>query len=218
MLAFVIGLALVASPHGPPGPHCPRDTLRAVVRQRSAAMPYALVTAGGRRLQVYGQDFVDPRAWRAGDALALCADSDGTALGAALRVRDLRRGEELVTTTDRPAQERDRPDPPLQILDGPGFQALLTAVAARCPASRVRYATPAALLGAEETFEERLGAAERHRLAAAAPRAPDGGYAACAGRDGASCPANQAMDALVHARLMRRFTDDVCTHGSASWH
>jgi hypothetical protein len=213
MLAFVIGLAL-AAPHR--GPHCPRDTLRAVVHQPSAAMPYVLVTTGGRRLQVYGQDFVDPRAWRAGDALALCADSDATTTGTALRVHDLRRDEELVTTTDRTPQAASVT--PLQILNGPGFQALLTAVAARCPASGVRYATPAALLGAEETFEARLGAAERRRLDAVAPRGPDGGYAACAGRDGASCPANQAMDALARARLMRRFAGDVCAHGSASWH
>jgi hypothetical protein len=192
-----------------PGQACQPDTLAAVVNDHAPAAPYVLVTAGGRRLRAYGQDFVDPSAWHARDALTVCAGPDA----GSLRVRDLRRGEELVTASDRATAAA----PPLQIMNGPGFRALLTDVAARCPSSRVRYATPAALLGAEETFEAGLDSAALRRLHAAEHRTPAGDFPACAGRDGASCPANEAMAALERARLMRRFAESVCAHGNAPW-
>jgi hypothetical protein len=102
-------------------------------------------------------------------------------------------------------------------MNGPGFRALLARVEARCPASRVRFATPAALLDVEETFEAGLDSAALRRLHAVERRTPDGDFVACADRDGASCPANRAMDALQRAGLVRRFAESVCARGDAPW-
>ncbi len=191
--------------------NCQTDTLAAVVNDHDPAAPYVLVTVSGRRLRAYGQDLVDPNVWHVRDALVICAGSDS----GSLRVRDLRRGEELVTASDGPATTAE--PPPLQIMNGLGFRALLTRVAAQFPQSRVRFATPAALLDVEETFEAQLDAAALRRLHSAGRKTPDGDFPACARRNGASCPANRAMDALEKARLMKRFAQTVCAHGGAPW-
>lgn len=100
------------------GSGCQRDTLVSVVNDNDVGAPYVLVTSSGRRLRVYGQDLVDPTAWRTHDSLDICPDSNALSL----TVRNLRRGEALIT------QKNDRPTPgatPLQIMNGPGFRALL---------------------------------------------------------------------------------------------
>jgi hypothetical protein len=114
-------------------------------------------------------------------------------------------------------QQSDTTRAPLQIMNGPGFRALIARVEKTCPGSRIRYATPAALLDADEQFEERLDSRSARQLRAAKHLAPSGDYPRCAGRDGASCPANEGMNALVRAGLMGRFAKFVCAHGSAKW-
>ena len=192
-----------------PMPGCQPDTLASVINDRDPAAPYVVVTMSGRWLRAYGQDFVNPNQWRSRDALQICAGSDTLSL----RVRNLRRGEELVTENDRATTVRG----PIQLMNGPGFIALLARVARQCPTSRVRYATPAALLDVDEQLEAQLDSAAARRLNAEKHLTPSGEYPACAGRDGASCPANAAMDALERARLMARMTTAVCAHGDAPW-
>jgi len=119
----------------------------------------------------------------------------------------------VVADTDSASAAR----PPLQIMGGPGFRALLARVAKRCPASRVRYATPAALLDLEEQFEAGLDSSAARRLHAEKHLTASGDYPRCVGRDGASCPAGQALEAIERARLTDRFTSTVCAHGGGPW-
>src|SRR5947208_3663623 len=88
---------------------CSRDTLAAVVKDNDRAAPYVLVTTGGRRLRAYGQDFINPTSWHSRDALSICTGPDSSSL----RVRNLRRREDLVAATDHPASATA----PLQILN-----------------------------------------------------------------------------------------------------
>jgi hypothetical protein len=206
-LLIAVASILLAVPAA--GQTCQTDTLASVVDDHAADAPYLLVTVSGRWLRIYGQDFIDPRAWRRRDALTICAVGDS----ASLRVRDLHRDEELLTANDRVAIGSG----PFQIMNGPGFRALLAQVAARCPDSRVRFATPAALLDAADGFEAALDSASRQRLNAVARRTPDGDFPACVGRDGAACPAGRAMDAMMKAGLMKRFAASVCGQGAAPW-
>jgi len=203
IVSFLAALLLAASALG----GCERDTLAAVVNDHDRAAAYVLVTTSGRRLRAYGQDFINPNEWRARDPLDICTGDDSLSL----RVRNVRRKEDLVTETHR----RTRADAPLQLMNGPGFRALVARVAAKCPTSRVRYSTPAALLEVEEEFEERLDSAATRRLTAAKHLTKSGEYPRCAGRDGASCPANAAMDALERAGFMERFAKAVCAHGDS---
>lgn len=190
-------------------PRCQPDTLASVINDHDAAAPYVLVTASGRWLRAYGQDFVDPNQWHRRDPLQICAGPDSLSF----RVRDVRRGEDLVTANDRATTATG----PIQLMNGPGFRALLARVAEQCPTSQVRYATPAALLEVDERFESSLDSTLSKRLAAQEHLTPGGDYPACAGRDGASCPVNHAMDAIVSAGLMQRFATLVCAHGAAPW-
>jgi hypothetical protein len=206
MMWFFVSLAFMSAG---PARGCQPDTLVSVVNDHDPAAPYVLVTATGHRLRAYGQDFVNPKMWKPRDPLDVCPDSEP----ATLRVRDRRRGEELLVMNDRAARQRE----PLQIMNGPGFRALLSRVARQCPTSQVRYATPAALLDADETVEATLDSATRRRLAAAKHLTPGGDYPRCVGRDGASCPANEAMNALRREALIERFTRFVCAHASGPW-
>ena len=201
-------LASVLFASAAPTAGCQADTLAAVINDHDAAAPYVLVTASGRWLRTYGQDFIDPTQWRRRDPVQICDGSDSLSL----RVRDLRRGEELVTENDQAAGTG-----PIQLMNGPGFRALLARVAEQCPESRVRYATPAALLEADDEFEAGLDSAAARRLDAERHLTTSGDYPQCVGRDGASCPSNQTTDAIQRAGLMRRFVTAVCAHGAAPW-
>lgn len=203
----VLANLLIASPAA--AQTCRPDTLAAVVNDHAADAPYLLVTTSGRWLRVYGQDFIDPRSWHRREPLAVCPGADSTSL----RVRDVRRREDLITENDRVVVGAG----PIQIMNGPGFRALLARVAVQCPESRVRFATPATLLDVQDMFQATLDRDALRRFNAAAQKTRDGEFPACAARDGASCPANATMDALMKAELIKRFAIPVCAHGSASW-
>jgi hypothetical protein len=193
MIELLAGLILATAPA-----NCSDDILAWVVRTTDVAEPYVLVTRSGRAFQLLGQDFIDPRSWRSGDPLRLCVD-----------VADPR----TTAIQNLSRQERLMGDERIQVMAGPEFQALLQGAARECPTSLVRYAHPAALLDAEETFAEGLGRNDQRRLT----QAGSSGDAACAGRNGASCPAAQELRAIESVGLMKRFTAAVCAFRAASW-
>jgi hypothetical protein len=106
---------------------------------------------------------------------------------------------------------------PLQILAGPDFEMVVRDAHARCPESRVRYATPASLLEVEDQFTSGLEANDRRRLESVSRKKQNGDFAQCAGRDGASCPAGQTLAALSRAHLLDRFVGAVCRRGADPW-
>jgi hypothetical protein len=204
-LSMIATLALLAllSDQAPSG--CRPDQLQHIVRDSEASEPYVLIARSGRRLRLAGQDFIDPAAWRPGEPLKICSDPQDLRF---LTVRNLKRAEALAARQDAA---------PLQIMNGAGFHALLKIVDRECPASKVRFATPAALLGAEEEYIGTLGTAARRRVERAEPMTPSGDYAACASREGASCPAAIGLDAIQRAGLAARFAHRVCARGSQDW-
>jgi hypothetical protein len=98
----------------------------------------------------------------------------------------------------------------LQALTGPSFESLFRQAGQACPAARLRYASPADLLDAEDVYIAGLPAADKSRVAAAAPRSADGGYSACANRDGASCSVAAGLHAIEQAGLTRGFVASAC--------
>lgn len=98
----------------------------------------------------------------------------------------------------------------LQAMAGPSFESLFRQAEQACPEVRIRYATPAALLDAEDVYIAGLPAADKSRVAAAAPRSADGGYSACANRDGASCSVAAGLHAIEQAGLTRGFVASAC--------
>ena len=98
----------------------------------------------------------------------------------------------------------------LQVMAGPSFESLVRLADQACPVARIRYATPAALLDAEDTYIAALPVAERKRVASAAPRSADGGYSACRNRDGASCSVAAGLHAIEQAGLTRGFVVSAC--------
>jgi hypothetical protein len=98
----------------------------------------------------------------------------------------------------------------LQAMAGPSFESLFRQAEQACPEVRIRYATPAALLDAEDVYIAGLPAADKSRVAAAAPRSADGGYSACANRDGASCSVAAGLHAIEQAGLTSGFVASAC--------
>ena len=107
-------------------------------------------------------------------------------------------------------QEAATRGPDLQAMAGPSLESLFRQAEQACPAARIRYATPAALLDAEDVYIAGLPAADKSRVAAAAPRNADGGYSACANRDGASCSVAAGLHAIEQAGLTRGFVASAC--------
>lgn len=106
--------------------------------------------------------------------------------------------------------------PRVQMLTDPGFDALFRQADAACPQKPLRALAPAEMLDAEETFIAGLPAAQRQQVAAAEPVDAGGGYAACAGRNGASCAATAALRAIGKAGLAPAFVDSLCHWGGPS--
>lgn len=96
------------------------------------------------------------------------------------------------------------------------FKSLLLETQSICPTSKVRRATPAALLDVEEGFRNRLPHAQKEILRPAIPRAADGTPQQCAGRN-TDCQAGAELDAIWRAGLMHEFAGAVCARGSAPW-
>lgn len=96
----------------PPGVvECRGDVFKRLVNgSGDPGAPYMILTAGGRRYRVLGQDFIDPRKWRAGERLVICPEPDTPGVTATFaRVRDIPRAEDLLTIDlDAP-----RPPPPV---------------------------------------------------------------------------------------------------------
>lgn len=105
---------------------------------------------------------------------------------------------------------RTVPEGSAQAMVGPSFESLFHLTDQACPAARIRYATPAALLDAEDTYIATLPAADKTRVASAAPRDASGGYSACANRDGASCSVAAGLRAIEQAGLTRGFVASAC--------
>ncbi len=103
----------------------------------------------------------------------------------------------------------------MQSLAGPDFTALVQAVEARCPASRLLYVKPAVLLDAEETFHDALSPRRRTNLDRLMKADED--VQRCATRDGASCTATATLGVYRKAGLTREFVTAICRRGGASW-
>lgn len=124
-------------------------------------------------------------------------------------------GRYMLTCEDPPAikqvpQVPDAQGHDVQAMVGPSFESLFYLTDQACPAARIRYATPAALLDAEDTYIATLPAADKTRVASAAPRDASGGYSACANRDGAGCSVAAGLRAIEQAGLTRGFVASAC--------
>ena len=91
-----------------------------------------------------------------------------------------------------------------------GHSALFSMTDKICPGLHIREASPAALLDAQESFIQSLSAKEKQHLDHAEPKLAAGGYAACNGKNGASCDVEAGMRAFRKTGLTRNFANFVC--------
>jgi hypothetical protein len=203
MPTFLLMLAVLANAGSSA---CRTDNLQQVVREQARPTePFLLVARSGRRLRIAGQDFIDPNAWRPGEPLTICRDPENPAF---LAVRNVRRGETL-SVREEPA--------PLQTMSSRAFTTLLKTVERECPGSKVRYATPAALLDSEDAYLASLRGGERQRVQQAGPKTASGDDLRCAHSEGASCSATAGLEAIQRAGLNERFARAVCAEGPREW-
>jgi hypothetical protein len=94
-------LTLVAAASMASADACHEGVLKQVVKDHDQTAPYVLVLASGERYRLYGQDFIDPRRWRAGDRLKVCLQEPPTA-----RITDERLEEVLVGRDLGPSDAR----------------------------------------------------------------------------------------------------------------
>ncbi len=104
-MTLLIALALLgATPAQDPGDACKRDTVLGIAKDAVAAEPYLLTTVQGRHLRLLGQDFIDPRTWRAGESLSVCKDPDEPSSRVTfVRITNLKKQEVLVGAETNPA-------------------------------------------------------------------------------------------------------------------
>jgi hypothetical protein len=177
-------------------PACSDTTLHSVLRDRDRTQPLLVAAASGLAWRPYGSDFIDPRRWQRGDRLSICAATPGAP---EVTLTNLTRNEAI------PARAATAPGAPdrIQVLAGPAFAGLLDAAATLCPQSTMRWASPAALLDAEESFAAAQPALAG-KIAAASP------LARCADHDGASCPAIAGLEGIAKVGALPQFTQAAC--------
>lgn len=94
--------------------------------------------------------------------------------------------------------------------DPVGHSALFRLTDIICPGLHLRETSPAALLDAQESFIQGLSSKEKQRLDHAEPKSSTGGYAACDGKNGASCGVEAGMRAFRKTGLTRSFANFTC--------
>ena len=94
-----------------------------------------------------------------------------------------------------------------QEMTGPAFQRFGQIADKICPSRRLRNLYPSNLYDLADTFEKQLSPRRRERVASF--------DRACAGcpEMGASCPAQNKLDAIAKVNLLRAFTHFACASG-----
>jgi len=183
---------------------CTTEKVGKVIMTTDKAAPLVLRIASGAKFRLYGQDFVNPRLWRAGENLSICRTGK---LPGDVEVTNLTRHEALAAIE---VTSRISPKGPIQVLAGPSFESLLKETRVLCPNSRVRWATPGVFLEFEEELLAKKTSEERRRVDSMPGRS-------CENRDGASCPTGRILDQLERAGMMHKVAEAVCARGTGEW-
>src|SRR5579864_4899466 len=97
MISLLAALIINAEPAAGSAKSCQADVVSQIIRDDDNGAPYVILTASGRKLRISGEDFIDPRTWRKGDAISICLDDKDSTLA---EVTNTRREEQLMTWVD----------------------------------------------------------------------------------------------------------------------
>lgn len=171
------------------GRPCEVTTVRSVTRDGDKTAPLVLTTGSGRRLRVYGSDFINVDVWASGDALQICAQPKSRH---DFEITDIARGEKIVAREiSNKLTAGENPD---------------------CLTSFSAHAAPADVLDRLDRFRADLAASDLKRLDMALPRSSNGGVAKCDQVEGsrASCEVAAYMAALRVTGLSARYQAAIC--------
>ena len=82
---------------------CSADVIKEVSCDGTAATPCVIVTNSGRRLRIYGQDFINPMTWKGAHVLSICPD----ARWPMFHVTNVSLKESLLTFEEQALETRD---------------------------------------------------------------------------------------------------------------
>jgi hypothetical protein len=108
----------------------------------------------------------------------------------------------LLSAASNPMHRAD-----FQEMTGPAFQHFGQIADKNCPSRKLRNLYPPDLYDLADSFENELSTHTRERVASF-----DKGWAGCPPA-GASCPAQNKLDAIAKANLLHSFTHFACASG-----
>jgi len=99
-LLLFLGVLTLASPVQ--AEECQVARLKRILHDQDPGTPYTLVTGSGAHLRLLGQDFINPREWRAGASLRICPEPPRPeAVMVWFRIENTDRGETMIGGTPR---------------------------------------------------------------------------------------------------------------------
>jgi hypothetical protein len=93
MISLLAALIIGVEPVAASLKSCQADVVSQIIEDSDAA-PYVILTASGHKFRIVGQDFIDPRTWRKGEAISVCPDDKDPRFA---EITNTRRKERLVT-------------------------------------------------------------------------------------------------------------------------
>jgi hypothetical protein len=94
MISVLVALIIGVEPVVVSLKSCQADVVSQIVKDSDAAAPYLIMTASGHIFRIFGQDFIDPRTWRKGEAISVCPDDKDRRFA---EITNTHRKERLVT-------------------------------------------------------------------------------------------------------------------------